>query len=173
MVCVQFSVSDKKLKQIKGLQISEDGSVIYLIHGKLVTGDGLPSKMFNTLSDLNQILIDFDKLKVCKGCIDPDLMDKFTINNLSEVKRPSCWRSKHCRLFCQPSKRSSNSVCNSCSALIQSLNRKQSMIERESYRKQKVLTTKKKLQSYKEMLERKQARLEVKAFFPFNYFYSL
>lgn len=137
MVCVQFSVCDKKLKQIKGLQISEDGSVIYLIHGKLVTGDWLPSKVFNTLSYLNQILIDFDKPIVCKGCIDPVLMDKLTINNLSELKRLSCWRSKHCRLFCQPSKRSSISVCNSCSALIQSLIRKQSMIKRESYRKQK------------------------------------
>ena len=95
-LCLLPSVSLGEVIVAKAIEISTNNSVLYYVFGKRFDSVDLEYR-FQSLSEFQEILDNFDKAKTCKGCTDSTFSDiKFCASGHNQG---GVWRSNKCQLL--------------------------------------------------------------------------
>jgi hypothetical protein len=95
-LCLLPSVSLGEVNVVKAIEITTNNSVVYYVFGKRFDSVDLEYR-FQSLSEFEEILNNFDKAKTCKGCTDSTFLNiKFCA---SGHYHGGVWRSNKCQLL--------------------------------------------------------------------------
>lgn len=119
-LCLLPSVTLREIVVAKAIEIATNNSVIYYVFGKRFDSVDLEYQ-FQSLSEFQDILNNFDKAKTCTGCIDSTFLDiKFCTGGKFQS---GVWRSNKCTLLAK-------STCYECVKLRNNLEQRAKKINK-------------------------------------------